>query len=212
MIAFGIQNETQLGFGDLLAEADAKNAKRIFQRETTGLPDTIAGGIPFYHGLVEQHHAAMLAADVNGVRALRETARLLARKLNNGEPGILAHEDSPGCVLARETAAPRGTVPLWGQKGDFIIETNSMHVRIEMEGIFGIGSFGHWLGFSAHAVDLDRPFISETGYRSFLGVSIALAEGVTPDRFAVEIVAAFVRREIKGKLTQIEESYRDRMI
>ncbi|GAB4363606.1 MAG: hypothetical protein Kow0060_20440 [Methylohalobius crimeensis] len=37
--------------------------------------------------------------------------------------------------------------------------------------MFGIGSTAfYWLGFSAHAVEFDKPFLSSTGYRSFLGV------------------------------------------
>jgi len=46
-----------------------------------------------------------------------------------------------------------------------------MRARIELDGIFGItGSICFWPGFSARAVDYDRPFLSQTGYRSFLGI------------------------------------------
>ncbi|WEZ82306.1 hypothetical protein P6U16_14225 [Rhizobium sp. 32-5/1] len=73
-----------------------------------------------------------MGADLNNVMALREEAGKLALKLNNGEPGILAGPDAPGCMLASLTAAPDGTVPLWGQTGSFIVNVKSMRVRINM--------------------------------------------------------------------------------
>jgi hypothetical protein len=77
--------------------------------------------IPFYRLLLRQHHAAMLAANVDEALRLREEAENLALKLNDGEPGILASDDAPGCVLQNRTAAANGAIPLWGRAGDFII-------------------------------------------------------------------------------------------
>ena len=43
---------------------------------------------------------------------------------------------------------------MWGQTGDFTIDVNGMPVRIEQEGIFGIGaSMSPTPGFSTRAVD-----------------------------------------------------------
>lgn len=79
-----------------------------------------------------------------------------------------------------------------------------MRVRIEMDGIFGIGaSHMPWIGFAAHAVEKNKPFLSETGYRSFLGVGGGLCPGYTPDMFAAGIVGAYVERELKGRLRKI---------
>lgn len=208
MSAFGFENDTQLGFGDLLAEADAANTSRAFERMTMRLPDTMLEGIAYFRDLIERHHEAMLVANEMDVATIREEARHLARKLNGGGTGILAHEDAPGYVLARETAATTGEIAFWGQTGSFAIEVHGIRIRIEMEGLFGVGSHSHWLGLSAHAVDLDRPFISETGYRSFLGAWMELAEGVTPDAFASEIVADHVSRYMKGTLVRIDKRYR----
>jgi hypothetical protein len=81
----------------------------------------------------------------------------------------------------------------------------------EMEGIFGIGaSVTTWPGFSAHAVDWNAPFLSETGYRSFLGLSGTLMAGMTPDAFAREAVSAHIARDLKGKLRTIKPEYRTR--
>jgi hypothetical protein len=112
-------------------------------------------------------------------------------------------------VLARESAAAPGAVPLWGQIGEFIITVDGMKVRIELDGLFGIGGrFIYWPGFSAHAVDYDRPFLSETGYRSFLGIHAEPVPGLTPDAFTGKVIAAYVARGLKGRLGAIEPRYR----
>lgn len=201
----------QLGFDAFLADAETENRARKFERETAHLPDTFAEAIPFYRDLIEQNHAAMFAAEMEESMRLHEEAHKLALRLNGGEPGIIANEDAPGCVLERETAAEPGTVPLWGQTGDFIITVDDMTVRIELEGMFGIGSgFSFWPGFAAHAVDYDWPFLSETGYRSFLGIHAEPQPDLTPDSLTRNVISAYVERELKEKLLAISERYRDR--
>lgn len=201
----------QLGFDALLEDAATVNRTRAFERSTGHLPGTFPEAVTHYRALLAKHHAAMLAADVDETMRLREEADNLALRLNHGDPGILAGPDASGCALARETAAALGSVPLWGQKGNFIVTVSGARVRVEMEGIFGIGgSFVYWLGFSAHAVDHDRPFISPTGYRSFLGIHADAVPDMTPDAFAAKVIAAHVAKELKGRLVAIAPSYRER--
>jgi hypothetical protein len=46
---------------------------------------------------------------------------------------------------------------------------DGLPVRIQQDGMFGFGMMSRpYSGFPAHAVDYQRPFLSETGYRSFL--------------------------------------------
>jgi hypothetical protein len=195
----------QLGFDALLAEAETVNRQQEAARAAAHLPGTMAEALPCFRDLQSRHHAAMLAADVETALSLRAEARELALKLNGGRRGILADKDAPGCVLARETAAAPGTVPLWGQRGDFETTHNGMRVRIKMDGIFGIGaSAGFWIGFEAFAVDLTRPFLSETGYRSFLGCGMELAPGITPESFAAAIIGHYVTHTLKGRLKAVE--------
>lgn len=195
----------QLGFDGLLVEAETENEDRIFRRQTAHLPGTMFVALPFFARLIDDHHAAMMTADVDETMRLREEAHRLAQKLNGGDGGILADDNAPGCVLARETAADPGTVPLWGQQGAFIVEAAGCRVRIEIDGVFGIGAaFGYWLGFSAHAIDRDEPFISPTGYRRFLGLSGTPAPGITPDEFARRIIERHVAKQMGGKLVAIE--------
>jgi len=202
---FAQTNPAQLGFDDFLSEADTINKAVAFERTHGHLPGTMEEALPFYCDLTQKHHAAMLAADHDTVMALREEASKLALKLNDGEPGILASPDAPGCRLASLSAAPDGAVPLWGQAGRFIIEVNAMRVHIDMDGIFGIGAgFMPWMNFSANAVEWDKPFLSETGYRSFMGLHAALVPGLSPDAFAREVIGGYVKRELKGKLRAIK--------
>ena len=199
----------QLGFDALLSAAAQDNSRRKFERETAHLPGTMYVALPFYRQILERHNAAMMAADIDETMGLREEAHQLARRLNGGDTGILAGPDSPGNVLARDTAAPENTVPLWGQEGSFIITIEDMRVRIEMDGMFGIGAgFGFWPGFSAHAVDTDKPFISETGYRSFLGIHADAESGLTPDAFAAKVIRAHIAHHLKGRLVRIDGRYR----
>lgn len=201
--------QDQLGFDSLLSASDADNERRRQERDLAHLPGNMEEALPFYRALIDQHHAAMLAGDSVTVQRIRHEADALALKLNNYQPGILADETAPGCVLARETRADDGAVPLWGQEGSFIVTRGAMRVRIEQEGLFGIGSsFMPWPGFSVHAVDWDKPFLSETGYRSFLGVGGALEPGHTPETFCAAIIEAYVMRALKGKLRMIAAQYR----
>ena len=194
----------QLGFDALLADTDAINRERTEEAAHAHLPGTMEEALPYYRRLIGAHHAAMLAGDVGEVSRLRGEAHDLAYKLNGFEPGILADKDAPGYVLARLTQAAEGEVPLWGQAGSFEVRYKSMRVRIDMEGLFGIGATSmSWLGFSAHAVEENKPFLSETGYRSFLDVGGALVPGYTPDTFALGIVEAHVQKALKGKLVRI---------
>jgi hypothetical protein len=199
---------SQLGFDTLLAEADTINRHAAFEKKYGHLPDTMDEALSFYRRLIDRHHAAMLAGDSDTVMALRREAHNLALRLNHGEPGIIAGPDAPGCMLEDRTAAEKDTIPQWGQCGSFIIEAGSMRVRIDMDGIFGIGAqYMQWMNFSARAVDWDKPFLSETGYRSFMGLYAALAPSLTPDAFAKKVIAAHVQKALKGKLTAIQERF-----
>lgn len=200
----------QLGFDALLADTEAQNASRKFERETAHLPGDMEKGLSFYRELLRAHNSAMLACDGDEIVRLRAEARLLAAKLNGGTFGILAGPESPGNVLMDRTAAPEAHVPLWGQRGEFIIKIADIPVRVEMEGMLGIASHCHWLGFAIHAVDRDRPFLSETGYRSFLGMHAEPVAGLSVDGFVTMVLSTYLKRELKSDLLEIGAQYRER--
>jgi hypothetical protein len=198
----------QLGFADLLASADKANHLRQLEQTTSHLPSTLEQALPFYRSLIDRHHTAMLAADENETLRLRDEARKLALRLNGGDRGILADADAPGRVLERETAARIDTPPLWGQSGDFWVSAGIMRVRIRTHGMFGVGMNWHfWPGFCAYAVDYEQPFLSETGYRSFLGIHADLVPDMTPETFARAILTSFVERNLHGRLVRIRREH-----
>jgi len=79
---------------------------------------------------------------------------------------------------------------------------------MEFGGLLGICEFG----FDAHAVDWDRKFLSETGYRSFLvGHETDCTGGFPPVNEAVrDIIENYIKNDLKGKLVEIQPQYRER--
>ena len=197
-----MKNPEQMGFGfEAMAE----------EQETAHLPSEMEAGIAAYRAMLEQHNRAMLDGDEKRVMAIRKEANRLAVKLNGGELGVLGGPDAPGYVLMDSTAAPLGTVPMWGQQGEFDIKVGDMPVRIRMDGMLGIcQSMSMWPGFSANVVEPEKPFFSETGFRSFIGVHAEPHAGITPDEFAREVIVAHIKGECKGKLRAVKEEYRGR--
>lgn len=151
-----------------------------------------------------------MANDLETSLRISREAHQMAVRVNKGEPGILASRDAPGCAMATRCAAKAGSPPLWGQKGRFTIDVDGMRVRIETDGIFGLFTREEIArDFAAHAVDFDRPFISKTGYRSFLGFPGVQPEpGQTPEEWYRQAIRTFVSRDLKGKLVTIKEGHR----
>jgi hypothetical protein len=176
---------------------------------TQHLPNVVEDAIRYYRSLIDQHHAAILILNFAEARNLHGEAHDLAVKLNAGEPGILAHREAPAYVLQHATQAPPGSVPLWGQTGNFIVEPQpDLRVRIEMDGIFGIAA-DPIPGFSAHVVEPQKRFISPTGYRSFLGLDLS-TPGTAVDGFVCEAIRAYIRDSLNGRLLRLDEPYRSR--
>ena len=181
-----------------------------FEARMTHLPSTLEEAIPFYRKLIEKYHAAMMKADREQVQQLDEEAYDLAVELNNGDAGIMAYPEASVYMLERGAEAETGTVPLWGQTGNFVVEPcPGFRARIEMDGIFGIAK-GLLPSFMAYAVDDDKPFISKTGFRCFLGWGVAQPLGTTVDAFVCERINDYIAKDLKGKLQPIQQPYVDR--
>ena len=205
---------TQLGFDNLLYEGTVSNEMHQLKAKYPGLPSTWDDAIPYHHKLIDRCHTAFLAADVDEINRVYDEAEALADLLQHiakgYTSGILA-PDGSGTRLATATRALPGIVPHWGQEGDFIIEAAGMRVRMDTDGIFGIATrFVILPGFGAHAVDYDKPFLSETGFRSFIGYRADLEAGMTVDVFAKSLIEYHVKNALKGKLLAIEQKYRER--
>ncbi|MEI6204136.1 MAG: hypothetical protein WCP68_19490, partial [Enhydrobacter sp.] len=144
----------QLGFDALLTQAETDNRAREDAKAYGDLPATMHAALPFYRALLARHNQSMLAGDAAAVSVLRQEAHDLAYKLNDYQPGILANDDAPGCVLDRLTRACDGEVPIWGQSGSFVVACEGMQAQIELDGLFGVGACHMaWLSFAANAVE-----------------------------------------------------------
>lgn len=63
--------------------------------------------------------------------------------------------------LGEQLAAIPGEVPMHGQPGRFVLMIHGCRTDVRYPGLFG------GPGLDGHVIDLDRPFFSEAGYRSF---------------------------------------------
>ncbi|CAD7023256.1 hypothetical protein REJC140_00145 [Pseudorhizobium endolithicum] len=86
--------------------------------------------------------------------------------------------------MSAALAATDGEIPLFGQKGRFEIEIAGCRVDFTYSGIFGI------CGGEARVIDWEKPFLSETGYRSFQ---------VCPDDYVI----AAAKLDCKGWLERV---------
>jgi len=190
---------TQTSMFDVFEQAEA-------EARLAHLPETFESAIPVMRGIIERYHRAHLDGRMSDVEALQAQADDLAVRLNGGTRfGMKAGEDSPCDQLQRGAAAPEGCVPLWGQYGVFTLSVRGCQVRIEYQGLYGICGFQ----FSASAVEWDRPFLSDTGYRSFMLHGIDVSGGVpTVDVLIADLLEQHIDRELKGRLVAITQQYR----
>ena len=108
--------------------------------------------------------AAIMRGDGAAAEAASDRYEAVIWKMNGGtHVGSMADHDAPGQVIERHCAAVPGDVPLWGQRGQFLVADGDMRALVEYEAGYGWPLGAH---FQFHVIDLDRPFISETGYRS----------------------------------------------
>lgn len=152
----------------------------------------------------EQYHDAVLAGHVDALDRAEDAYTALVYKLNGDSlHGCKADADSAGHVLARAVAAQPGQVPGWGQAGEFLLEVDGLRVWVVVP--------HHMLGnhrfCDFRAVDLDKPFVSETGYRS-VTLTATSSIGETVDQAARREVLELI--QAAGKLKTIEGEYVDR--
>lgn len=169
------------------------------------LPSDPAALLDVAAGAVRALHAAVLAGDAGAAAEADERYEAVLWKMNGGRFfGCLADENSSGRVIERHCRATPGAVPLWGQSGAFAVTVNGMRAIVKVSDRIGSRIGTNHVSFEFRAVDLDRPFISETGYRSHYD---ALRAGFTVDQVATAILAELQ----KGKPKLIEADYRDRL-
>lgn len=152
---------------------------------------------------IEAGHAAVLAGD----RSAREFAwnryRAVVWKLNGRTFFGCNNTSSPdagGVLVEQHCRAEPGAIPMWGQAGEFVIEHAGVRALVWYESWHGIEQ-GH---FQFYAVDLDRPFISTTGYRSHFA---AARDGMTVDQVAIVEFAD----HLDNRRRYLDPDYQDRL-
>lgn len=148
--------------------------------------------------------AAVMRGDGAAAEVAGDRYEAIIWKLNGGTNfGCMADDEAAGRVIERHCAAVPGDVPLWGQRGQFLAVAGDVRALVEYEAGYVGPLNAH---FQFHAVDLDRPFISATGYRSHFDTARGC---MTVDEVARGILAAMLAEKKRPVL--IEASYRDRL-
>ncbi|MGZ8181799.1 MAG: klcB [Methylobacter sp.] len=164
------------------------------------MPDDSAGLMALAFISVTEFHEAVLSGDVDKAAAVSARYDATIWKLNGGTFfGSVADEQAAGSMIERHCRAVPGKVPMWGQRGEFIIITGEVRALVEYSQVGRIGAH-----FAFHAVDLDSPFISETGYKSHFD---NIRGGCSVDEAATSIFADY----IKEKRYNIKADNRNRL-
>lgn len=166
------------------------------------MPTDLDGLLAVARAAVGDLHAGVMAGNDAAVKRATNHYEAATWKLNGGTfLGCQGGPEAAGCLIDRHCSAPPGDVPCWGQAGQFLIEVEGVRALVDFGG--GIGLMGSHFEFNA--VDLNKPFISETGYRSHFD---RLRGGMTVDAVAVAIFAAFLEEK---RPKRIEQENRDRL-
>lgn len=156
--------------------------------------------------VAERYHDAVIAGDVGALDDAQTAYSAMVYVLNGGTfMGCIADPDSSGNVLGRAVAAPAGQVPRWGRSGEFLLEVGSLRLRV----VVGDNMLGNHLPVELWAVDLDQPFVSETGYRSS-GLTVTSCMGKTVDQALKALVLGILAHEGRPKPIRPDEVERMR--
>ena len=171
------------------------------------LPADDAGLMGAGRAAVRAYHDAMMASDAAAAAdATRIYDACIWRLSGDTFFGSMADEQSGGRRLAAHCAAEDGARPLWGQKARFVVDIGSVRAIVSYSGMDGAVS----QHFEFRAIDQDRPFISDTGYRSHF---FKPAPGRTVYDQAAEALAYLTvrRKDFCEGLRLIKPEYRDRV-
>ena len=146
----------------------------------------------------DAYGAAVLADDGDAVAAARLRYKAAVWVLNDGTMfGSFSGPESGGELAARHCAALPGSLPGWGQKGEFLIEVDGMRAVV----CYGSQLTTFSTHFEFHAIDLDRPFVSDSGYRSHFvngptgSVTVAFAAEAYLRGFVRDHKVTMIRRD-----------------
>lgn len=141
--------------------------------------------------VLESFHASVMVGSALKAMVAANRFDVLVRKMNRG--ANFASAEVRDRILDRYKPEP-GQVPLWGQDGEFRITVNDCRAWVKVS----VARWHFMPHLEFHIIDLDRKFISETGYRSYFGNGrggqFALQHGKqTVARYAEKVFAELLK-------------------
>lgn len=178
-------------------KANAAEAHTLSPRERTAceiaknLSEDEAALMAVAAQAVVDFNAAVLASDGTAAEVAENRYNAVVWKLNGGTfSGCIADETSSGNRVMAHCAAEPGVVPMWHQAGDFVIDVDGMRVRVRTK------PFARSYALEFNAVDVDKPFLSDTGYLSAFSDPVA---GLT----VRDVAQRTARAEIKARKARL---------
>lgn len=146
---------------------------------------------------------AVLNGDAEALKKAEKTYEACIWKLNgNTFFGSSADEYQAAEVIDAYCKADNGQVPIWGQKGSFlVVSREGVRAWVEVERAC------RYCSASFHVVDLDKPFISSTGYRSHIFYYKEVSPGESVSDYFTRILNDHL--DDKKKPEFLDPEYRD---
>ncbi|HGB4080469.1 TPA: protein klcB [Salmonella enterica subsp. enterica serovar 16:l,v:-] len=159
--------------------------------------EAIAQQLPDGHRILDAAWAALIELDAALLAGDAEKRTIAVLRFEaciwklNGNTffGCGASKHDAEHVVNDYCKAEDGEIPLWGQNGQFLVQsTGGLRARVKIRAGCMIG----YLSASFNAVDLGAPFISETGYRSYMFEFAEVKPGETVYAHMTRIFQQFV--------------------
>ncbi|KND60575.1 hypothetical protein BVER_05652 [Candidatus Burkholderia verschuerenii] len=169
-------------------ESMGKERDRKAAELAASMPEDRAGLLAVTAEATAEFHAAVLACDDAAAQIAADRYDAAVWKLNGGTSfGVMdsSNPEAGGILAEAHCRADAGTVPMWNQTGEFLITVQGVRAVVRVRD--GFGRFRVSMGF--HVVDADKPFISETGYRSHFDTARG---GRTVDEVAISVFTALL--------------------
>lgn len=155
--------------------------------------------------MLELFNDAMVAGSARDIETSALRYRAVVYRLHGDTFMGSGTKEGAGSQLRKQLAAPAGVVPGWGQAGEYLLEVDSMRLRVVVDP-WGIN---RTYSLSFHAVDASAKFISESGYLSqflhpdkHVGQTFGQAvRGLVEQLLQGEFKPKAIREEDRAKIT-----------
>lgn len=148
----------------------SKSASTVETRETTAarvartLPGDDANRVAVARAALEAAHQAILDDDEAAFETAVQRYDGVVYALNGFTFSSSETDEGAATRLRRALAAAPGTVPMWGQAGEFLLDHAGVRAIVQMN-----GGFGMWGYCSLRAASAAGLFVSDTGFLSLMG-------------------------------------------